>query len=251
MAKNNHFDELDRLLKGQAGAERLKGGDAEAARVWDYARGMAAVENVIAVVSDLATGTSRIFSGAFAEVVGLEGYQGEDSIWERRLLRLLEPGEVEAKMMSELRFFHYVRRGGRSRGRYFLMSKLRMRLGDGRVEDVLHRMYYVYDADGQTVRFAICLYGPLTVSFQGRSVAVDSLTGLSEALDSGAGIEILSRRELQVLALIDAGFKSREIAERLSISLHTVSRHRQEILAKLRVRNSPEACRLARSLGLI
>ncbi len=44
---------------------------------------------------------------------------------------------------------------------------------------------------------------------------------------------------------------SKEIAAALSISVNTVSRHRQEILGKLQVKNSIEACRVARELRLI
>ncbi|MDE5899935.1 MAG: LuxR C-terminal-related transcriptional regulator [Muribaculaceae bacterium] len=51
--------------------------------------------------------------------------------------------------------------------------------------------------------------------------------------------------------IIDSGLKSSEIADRLNISIHTVSRHRQEILAKLQEKNSIEACRLAKSMELI
>lgn len=44
---------------------------------------------------------------------------------------------------------------------------------------------------------------------------------------------------------------SKEIAETLSISINTVSRQRQEILGKLQVKNSIEACRIAKDLKLI
>jgi len=37
----------------------------------------------------------------------------------------------------------------------------------------------------------------------------------------------------------------------LSISVNTVSRHRQEILGKLQVKNSIEACRIAKELQLL
>ena len=43
----------------------------------------------------------------------------------------------------------------------------------------------------------------------------------------------------------------KDIAAAMSISINTVSRHRQDILRKLQVRNSIEACRMARRLGLI
>ncbi|WP_353885389.1 LuxR C-terminal-related transcriptional regulator [uncultured Bacteroides sp.] len=62
---------------------------------------------------------------------------------------------------------------------------------------------------------------------------------------------ILSVREKQVLSLIDKGLTSKKIAETLSISINTVSRHRQEILGKLQVKNSIEACRVAKDLKLI
>ena len=50
---------------------------------------------------------------------------------------------------------------------------------------------------------------------------------------------------------IDKGLMSKEISGRLSISINTVSRHRQEILGKLQVKNSIEACRIAKDLKLI
>ncbi len=61
-----------------------------------------------------------------------------------------------------------------------------------------------------------------------KSIVVNSLTGVLEELTSSTDASILSRREKQVLALIDSGKRSYEIAEILSISKNTVSRHRQE-----------------------
>jgi len=81
-----------------------------------------------------------------------------------------------------------------------------------------------------------------------------SFTGLSrqwEELTSKTDGSILSVREKQVLTLIEQGLTSRDIADRLCISRNTVSRHRQEILARLQVKNSTEACRRAKQLGLI
>ena len=49
----------------------------------------------------------------------------------------------------------------------------------------------------------------------------------------------------------DSGKSSKMIADRLEISKHTVDRHRQNIIAKLRVNNTTEACHKAKRLGLI
>lgn len=80
---------------------------------------------------------------------------------------------------------------------------------------------------------------------------MNSLTGISEELTSKGDAAILSNREKQVLKLIESGMTSARIADILSISRHTVSRHRQEILNKLQVKNSIEACRIAKSMKII
>lgn len=63
--------------------------------------------------------------------------------------------------------------------------------------------------------------------------------------------EILTKREKEILSLIEQGKLSKEIASRLSISINTVNRHRQNILEKLRVGNSLEACKIAKALHLL
>ncbi len=61
----------------------------------------------------------------------------------------------------------------------------------------------------------------------------------------------LSLREKQILSLIKDGFLSKEIAEKLFLSTHTVNTHRQRILEKLNVDNSMEAIKYASGLGLL
>ncbi|MDE6157478.1 MAG: helix-turn-helix transcriptional regulator, partial [Muribaculaceae bacterium] len=95
------------------------------------------------------------------------------------------------------------------------------------------------------------VYGPLVTDFNGKAVLVDNNTGSVEELTSATDRNILTPREKQVLALIDTGLKSADIAHQLHISKHTVSRHRQNILEKLQVRNSVEACRLAKQMSLL
>lgn len=218
----------------------------------DNARAMVEIEKVLAVVSNMADGTSRIFDGGFGSAIGLTDYSREDSIWETGILSIMSDEEQEEKYIAELRFFHYLRHQPKQqRKNYYLVSKLRFSRGGKNFMDVLHRMYYVYEDSADNIIGAICIYGPLTFDFNGKSHAVNSLTGISEPLTSSTNSTVLSKRESQILSLIASGFKSAEIAERLNISKHTVSRHRQEILARLQVKNSIEACRLAKSMKLI
>ncbi len=61
----------------------------------------------------------------------------------------------------------------------------------------------------------------------------------------------LSDREKNILGLISEGLLSKEIADNLFISVHTVNTHRQKILKKLGVKNSAEAIKYARKYGLL
>lgn len=61
----------------------------------------------------------------------------------------------------------------------------------------------------------------------------------------------LTNRELEILRLIQKGMLSKEIADKLCISIHTVNIHRQNLLRKLDVQNSFEAIRLGQECGLL
>ena len=62
---------------------------------------------------------------------------------------------------------------------------------------------------------------------------------------------VLTAREDQVLKLVAEGRTSREIADTLTISLRTVERHRENILAKLGMRDRTQLTRYAIRAGLI
>lgn len=62
---------------------------------------------------------------------------------------------------------------------------------------------------------------------------------------------LLSRREKEILRLICEGCSTKEIAEKLVISLSTVHTHRSNLMMKLGVNNQHELIRYARQTGLI
>ena len=64
-------------------------------------------------------------------------------------------------------------------------------------------------------------------------------------------IEPLTRRELEVLRLIEAGLTNREIATKLVIATGTVKIHAHNIFGKLGVNRRTQAVNLARDLKIL
>mgnify|MGYP001616986277 CR=1 FL=1 len=63
-------------------------------------------------------------------------------------------------------------------------------------------------------------------------------------------LNVLSRRELDIVQLIKEGMSSKEIAARLDISLKTVEVHRYNILKKLSLKNTAALVNFINSQGL-
>ncbi|MDO9040407.1 MAG: LuxR C-terminal-related transcriptional regulator, partial [Bacteroidota bacterium] len=61
----------------------------------------------------------------------------------------------------------------------------------------------------------------------------------------------LSFREQEILQSLAKGLISKQIADKLFISVNTVNTHRQRIIEKLNVSNTAEAVQYAGRLGLI
>lgn len=219
------------------------------------AEGYAVIENVLAVLSNLNRKESVVFHGKFSQILDINPKECSGlipSIWEDEIFKIIHPEDLEMKLFQELLFFHYINRLPQKRKfNQCLMQRLRMRSKSGEWVEVLHRLYYMPDSDNKSAGFALCLYGAMTTQFNGSSAVIDTMTGQISVLDSSTGCKILSRQEVAVLKLIDSGNRSRGIADILNISIHTVSRHRQNIIAKLKVRNSVEACKIARSLAIL
>lgn len=216
-----------------------------------YAR----IENAISVLSDMRSNVSYIYYGGFSKLLGVNAHDSDGkiySIWEEKILGLIHPDDLYGKYLNELRFFHFVKHQPQNkRANYYLANELRMKDSSGHYFPTLHRLFYIYAPSGHSIWLALCLYTPLTFDLPHKSVAIDSTTGQTIEIERQSASQLLSAREKQVLRLIDKGMTSKHIADTLSISINTVSRHRQEILRKLQAKNSIEACRTAKDLGII
>ena len=79
-----------------------------------------------------------------------------------------------------------------------------------------------------------------SVRFQIKNCLTDEVVPF--VIESATDV-LLTPREREILALAKEGMFSKEISEKLNISIHTVNRHRQNILEKLQVDNIIEAIR--------
>ncbi|HSB91722.1 MAG TPA: response regulator transcription factor [Flavitalea sp.] len=68
--------------------------------------------------------------------------------------------------------------------------------------------------------------------------------------DPATGLNQLSEREIEVINNIRDGLSSKEIADRLGISIKTVEVHRHNILKKLKVKNTASLINYINSTGL-
>lgn len=254
MAKNNHsiteFErDLNRLFSEQD-FSAFSDKDIPIDRYLNAAAMYATVENGISVLSDLRTKRSYIFYGSLGDVLGIfprGATRVLDTIWEEEILSRIDSSDLEKKQSDELLFFTYVRKLENPMDNY-LSTFLHMADSMGKVHTIRHRIFYF--GEGQSIRYALCLYNP-TGSVH-PSVITNTRTGEEMPLSAIAKTEcVLSKREIEVLSLISRGYSSKEIASILEISLYTVNRHRQNIIASMNVRNSTEACKMAGILGLL
>ncbi len=75
--------------------------------------------------------------------------------------------------------------------------------------------------------------------------------GREKQLRQVLGFPNLTRRELEIIALIEVGLSNKEIAVRLQIEVPTVKNHIHNILEKLQLDGRREAARFARERGLL
>jgi DNA-binding NarL/FixJ family response regulator len=72
-----------------------------------------------------------------------------------------------------------------------------------------------------------------------------------EKMRQGLQMPVLTTREREILKLIAEGESNQRIAERLFISVHTVQRHRANIMEKLRARNTADLVKYAIQRGYV
>lgn len=216
------------------------------------ARTYAEMENGIAALSDVHTQRTYIYYGKLAETLGL-GRKGEsveiESIWEDEIFSMVHPDDLLEKQLVTAALLEVLERvKPEERMDYFAVSRMRMCDKEGNEYACLHRQFFSANSDNDSMQFFFCVYslGHAEMGFS-HSCLVNTATGKVTLLGEQDVPMALTKREREVLEYVSKGWSSKEIASRMSISPFTVSRHRQNILQKLKARNVSEAITKSRA----
>lgn len=226
----------------------------------DTAENLAKVTGGCAVITDISSDKCYIQSNYLGALLGLYDspgvYKEEDSSDEDEIYGRIHPEDLVEKRMLEYEFFKMIHSLDESdKTSYRATCRIRMRDHNNK--------YIVVDNSTQA----------LTLSPNGKIWLILCCYSLSPQQNFGIDIEphivnthngeiisldfkekrklILTDREKEILNLIREGKASKNIADILGISIHTVNRHRQNIIEKLSVGNSIEAICAATSMGLL
>ena len=113
-------------------------------------------------------------------------------------------------------------------------------------------------ADGYLLKN--CTYRQLTDAiesvFVGKKILSDDITdmvikGYLEPVETDDGFSELSEREVEILRLLAEGYSTREISDKLFISVKTVGTHKQHILEKLDLKSNADIVKYALKRGFI
>jgi two-component system response regulator NreC len=83
------------------------------------------------------------------------------------------------------------------------------------------------------------------------SILVQDVLAKGKTKGANGPVNILSRRELQVLGLVARGYTSAEIAKQIFIGVKTIETYRSRIFEKLGLQTRSDLIRFAVQLGLL
>lgn len=238
--------------------EVLDAGEVEACKA--VAAHLASVTNACCVITDAAHDLCYLYGGELASLLGIADepnlYREISSSDEDIIYNRLHPEDLVEKRMLEYEFFKFVDSlPGEEKLRYKATCRIRVKDRDGQYRFLDNSTQIIRPSAAGKIWLILCCYDLSPVNDRGNGIEPhikNNHTGeiISLSLsDKKSGI--LTPREKEILRLIKEGKPSKQIADALGISIHTVSRHRQNILERLCVGNSVEAIMAATSMGLL
>ncbi|SHE81347.1 transcriptional regulator [Bacteroides faecichinchillae] len=225
-----------------------------------FIHSLIAINGGCAVISDLSNRKSYVTVHPWAHFLGLTfeeaSLQVIDSMDEDYIYRRIHPEDLVEKRLLEYKFFQKTfSMSPKERLKYRGRCRLRIMNENGEYQYVDNLVQIMENTPAGNVWLIFCLYS-LSADQRPESGIYATITHMERGevemlflLDEHRSI--LSEREKEILRCIRKGLSSKEIANFFCISVNTVNRHRQNILEKLSVGNSIEACRAAELMKLL
>lgn len=252
-------NELNRIYEAQnLGDEELP--SAQLHEVKMRASAMVEASNACTVITDASSDRCFVYAGAFGRLMGFaddeKTYKEVSSSDEDEIYERLHPEDLVEKRMLEYDFFKMADRMPTEQ-KMSVKAVCRVRMKDSR------GIYRTVENSTQVAALSpegkmwliMCCYDLSPYAGNDVGIAphiVNNGTGEIRSVNfSEQRRHILSKREKEILRLIQQGHPSKQIASVLGISIHTVNRHRQNIIEKLSVGNSVEAVAAATAMKLI
>lgn len=247
---------LKATLTGQVfGAVENHGQLLESAKV--QARSFARITDGIAVLSDFSQNNCHTYSGRFGRTMfSLPEYSlDESSPFEDDIFKYIHREDLLERHILELRFFNFIQTVHvAQRTDYQMSCIIRFVRPDGTTLPMIHNSRYIQWHENGSMWLGMCTYVPLPIVDAKIELGIfNSVTGdiVEKERYTLNDNRILSRRQTEILALLVRGGGSKQIADELNISVHTVNRHRQDILSALKVANTASAVEIALRLHLV
>ncbi len=209
------------------------------------------------VVTDAASDTCWVFGSRFGLLLDISTDMTKvDSSDEDEIYNNIHPEDLVDKRMLEYEFFKFVDAlPPEKKLAYKATCSIRIKDRQGNYVMVANSTQILHLSPAGKIWLILCCYDFADNKTDSHGISpriINSSTGECITPDfSERRSHILTDREKEVLRLIQAGKPSKQIADILGISIHTVSRHRQNILEKLSVGNSVEAITAATAMNLM
>lgn len=221
---------------------------------------MVSVCRQCAIITDAARDRSFLFFGDLCGLLGLPSderrYMTLSSSDEDCIYTRMHPEDLVDKRMLEYEFFQFIEKVPISdKTGYKAVCRIRLKNRNGEYIYVDNSTQLLRPSAAGKIWLILCCYAlsPAQATQMGidGKIINNRTGGIIPFSFSDGRNRLLTPREKEILRLIKVGKLSKEIASQLGISVHTVNRHRQNVLEKLSVGNSMEAVEAAIAMHLI
>lgn len=229
-------------------------------RCKSLAQAVVSVTGGSAIITDASCDHCYLFMGSMASLLGIsDSYpvsKDIDSSDEDIIYSLMHPEDLVDKRMLEYDYFRFVDSlPGVEKLEFQATCRIRMRNFQEEYSVIDNTTQVICPSPSGKIWLILCTYS-LSSDQTWKGIISPAIKNnrsgdIVNLCYQDQRKKILTEREKEILLLIKAGKASKQIADILAISIHTVNRHRQNILEKLSVTNSIEAINAVDSMKLL